>query len=226
MWDLFNYSVYCFKDEATEAMLAIRDFHDFVLFYLILILVFVTYLLFYLSNHYNSHKSVDLNHNAMLEFIWTIIPAFILVIIGIPSFKLLYNMDEVLDPLITLRVTGNQWFWDYSILDVSLSSYMKEDYKLFKYLETDNPIYLPILTPIRVITTSSDVIHCWSVPSFGIKVDSIPGRLNQALLYILKKGLYFGACYDICGVGHSLMAVEIYGVDNLEFEYWLSCNKE
>lgn len=218
---LFNYPLYSFKDEGTELMIGIRDFHEYSLFYLIIVLIFVTYTLSYLALTYNNHKSVDLNHNSLLEFIWTITPAIILVLIGIPSFKLLYAMDEVLNPMITLKITGNQWYWDYSILDMNISSYMNEEYKLFKFLETDNPLYLPVLIPIRLITTSTDVIHSWTIPNFGIKMDAVPGRLNQGLLYILKKGLYYGQCSEICGLGHSYMPIEIYCVDNLDFQYWL-----
>lgn len=220
-----NYPVYSFKDEATEIMIGIRDFHDYSIFYLIIVLIFVSYLLFYLTFSYNNHKSVDLNHNSLLEFIWTITPALILILIGLPSFKLLYSMDEVLNPLLTLKIIGNQWYWDYNILDISLSSYMKEDYTLFKYLETDNPLYLPVLIPIRLIVTSTDVIHSWAIPNFGIKIDAIPGRLNQGLLYILKKGLFFGQCSEICGLGHAFMPIEINAVDNLEFQFWLENNK-
>lgn len=219
------YKLYSFQDESTEIMIGIRDLHEYILFYLLIILIFVTYLLIYISISRNEHKSIDLNHNSVLEFIWTITPGIILILIGIPSFKLLYSMDEVLNPLITLRITGSQWYWDYSIFDITISSYLKEDYKLFKMLETDNPIYLPILTPIRLIVTASDVIHSWAIPAFGIKIDAIPSRLNQGLLYILKKGLYYGQCSELCGLGHSSMPIEIYAVDNNDFEYWISSNK-
>lgn len=225
MWNMFNYKVLNFKEEATEIMIGIRDLHDYILFYLLLIIIFVTYLLIYVSYKNNSHKSLDLNHNSFLEFIWTITPAIILLLIAIPSFKLLYSIDEVLNPLITLKIIGNQWYWDYNIFDINISSYLKEDYKLFKLLETDNPIYLPILTPIRLIVTANDVNHSWTIPNFGIKIDAIPGRLNQGLLYILKKGIYFGQCSELCGLGHPNMPIEIRGVDNLTFEYWISSNK-
>lgn len=212
--------MFTFKEESTDIMIGIRDLHDNIIFYLIMIFIFVFYLMIYILFNKNEHKSIDMNHNNLLEFIWTITPGIILILIGIPSFKLLYNMNEVLNPVITLKIIGSQWYWNYSILNYNFSSYMNEEYKLFKFLETDNPLYLPILTPIRIIITSTDVIHSWAVPSFGIKVDSIPGRLNQSLLYILKPGIYFGQCSELCGLGHAYMPIEIHAVDNYNFYYW------
>lgn len=220
-----------FQDEATPIMIGIRDLYDNVLFYIIWIMIFVSYwIIVNILQKGSPIKPKDINHSSIVEFIWTIIPALILIIIAIPSFKLMYSMDEVIKPLITLKVLGNQWFWSYNILDtlginVDFTSYPKliDDLKKgeINLLEVDNRVLLPILTPIRVLVTSNDVIHSWAIPSFGVKIDAIPGRINHGLIYILREGVYYGQCSELCGQGHSYMPIVIEGVNIYNYINWL-----
>ena len=194
------------QEEGSPIMIGIRDLHDEVMYYLIIIIILVSYILVKNIISYSSKKgkrlninSKDLNHSTIVELIWTIIPGIILILIAIPSFKLMYSIDEVVKPLITLKVEGNQWYWTYNIVDtiglnIEFTSYPKstEDLKIgeLRLLEVDNRIILPILIPIRVLITASDVMHAWAIPSLGIKIDAIPGRINHGLIYILREGLY------------------------------------
>lgn len=221
-----------FQDEASPIMIGIRDLHDNILFYLIIIISFVGY--FLLINIYQKGiriRSKDLNHSSIVEFIWTIIPAIILIFIAIPSFKLLFTMDEVLKPIITLKIQGSQWFWSYSILDtiginIDFLSYIKDDLEKgeLRLLEVDNRILLPINTPIRILVTSNDVMHAWAIPSLGVKIDAIPGRINHSLIYILREGVYYGQCSELCGQGHAYMPIVIEAVQIYEYISWLISN--
>lgn len=212
-----------FQDESTPIQIGISDLHDNILYYLIIIFVFVI-IMIYKSIFINTISTFYINHSSWLEFIWTILPAILLAWISIPSFKLLFNMDQVINPLITLKINGSQWYWTYSlndILDIEFTSYSKlvEDLSLgeMRLLEVDNKVKLPILTPIRVLVTANDVMHSWAIPSLGIKIDAIPGRINHGLIYILKKGIYYGQCSELCGTGHYNMPIVIEGVNNLDY---------
>jgi len=176
------------------------------MFFIVLIAIFTTWVLgrcLYFYNENNNPKSEMFTHSTPLEIVWTVVPALILLFIAVPSFALLYSMDEMIDPALTLKVVGHQWYWsyeysDYSTLEGSESlnfdSYMLSAEDLTKgnlrLLEVDNRIILPINTHIRVIVTAADVLHSWAVPSFGIKVDACPGRLNQASLFIKREGVF------------------------------------
>ena len=142
----------------------------------------------------------------------------------------MYSVDEVIKPLITLKVQGNQWYWTYNIVDtiglnIEFTSYPKptEDLKLgeLRLLEVDNRVVLPILIPIRVLITASDVMHAWAIPSLGIKIDAIPGRINHGLIYILREGLYYGQCSELCGQGHAYMPIAVEGVKISNYINWL-----
>lgn len=169
------------------------------------------------------------NHYYFLEFIWTIIPAIILLIIAIPSFKVLYSDNlDILSPLVTLKVNGSQWYWTYSIndlIDLEFTSYPKlvEDLDKgeIRWLEVDNRVLLPINTPIRVLISANDVMHAWALPALGIKIDAVPGRINHGLLYILKEGTYYGQCSELCGLGHSYMPIVVEAVRPLDYFTWL-----
>lgn len=221
------------QEEGSPIMIGIRDLHDQIMYYLLIIIIFVTYLL--IKNIITYKKGIninskDLNHSTIVEFIWTIIPAIILILIAIPSLKLMYSIDEVVKPLITLKVQGNQWYWTYNIVDtiglnIEFTSYPKptEDLKIgeLRLLEVDNRVVLPILIPIRVLITASDVMHAWAIPSLGIKIDAIPGRINHGLIYILREGLYYGQCSELCGQGHAYMPIAIEGVKISNYINWL-----
>lgn len=225
-----------FQDEATPIAAGIVDFHNKALYYLIIVLTIVIYVILV---RIKSNRTINWlrkrNHSTIIEIIWTIIPGIILIIIAIPSLKLLYAMDEVLNPNVTLKAIGNQWFWNYEINDieginVNFESYTKstedlEDGEL-RLLDVDNRVLLPIETPIRLLVTAQDVIHSFYMPSFGVKIDAIPGRINHSSIYILRPGVYYGQCAELCGAGHERMSLVVEGVTTPEYLTWLSTFKE
>ena len=179
--------------------------------------------------------SEKFTHSTLLEVVWTILPAIILMIIAVPSFGLLYSLDELIDPTITLKIVGHQWYWSYEYSDyatleggesLNFDSYLVTTADLnrgaFRLLEVDNRVLLPINTHIRLLITAADVLHCWAVPSFGIKVDACPGRLSQASLFIKREGYFYGQCSEICGVNHGFMPIVVRGVYVDKFIKWIS----
>lgn len=228
---------YSFQDAATPIMEGIVDLHHQIFFYLIVILISVTWILVKIIWSYNEKKNtkpIIFSHNTLLEIIWTIIPAIILMIIAIPSFGLLYSMDEIIDPAITLKAIGHQWYWSYEYSDYNVStnksiafdSYMipEEDLQSgqLRLLEVDNRIVLPVKTHVRLIVTATDVIHSWAIPAFGVKIDAIPGRLNQVSMFIEREGVYYGQCSELCGVNHGFMPIVVEAVsidDFIDFIY-------
>jgi len=168
----------------------------------------------------------------LIEIIWTIVPALLLIVIAVPSFALLYSVDEVLDPSITFKIVGHQWYWSYEYSDYSVEndivfeSYMLPEDELtigdLRLLEVDQRVVLPVDSHIRLIITSSDVLHCWTIPSFGVKIDACPGRLNEASLFVQREGTFYGQCSEICGVNHGFIpiCVEIVSIQN--YIEWIS----
>jgi len=207
-----------FQDSASPGFSGIVDLHNTILFYLVIISIFVFWLLGSIVYFYNGsvthivHKY--LNHGTLIELIWTITPALILIAIAFPSFRLLYLLDEVTSPTVTIKVTGHQWYWSYEYSDyvtesgeaIEYDSYMipESDLELgqFRLLDVDNKVIVPVDTHIRLIVTAADVLHDYAVPSLGIKIDAVPGRLNQASMYTEREGLFYGQCSEICGVYH------------------------
>lgn len=223
-----------FQDSATHIMEGIINFHNWILFYLIIITLFVLWFLlsivrlFNLSRHPISHKT--LKDGTLIEIIWTLTPAFILISIALPSFRLLYLMDEILDPSLTIKTIGRQWYWEYEYGDYLQPSLNFESYMIptddlspgqLRLLEVDNRLILPSLTSIRVILTAADVLHSWAIPSLGVKVDCVPGRLNQTSLYIKRNGVYFGQCSELCGVQHGFMPIVLEVVNLNDYISWL-----
>jgi cytochrome c oxidase subunit 2 len=225
------------QDPATPIAEGMLNFHNYLMFFVISIGIFVFWLLYY-SLLMNSKISNKFSHSNILEIIWTILPAIILIFIAIPSFSLLYSLDELSDPIITVKVVGHQWYWSYEYTDLfknspednninqSFDSYMINTNDLtlgaFRLLEVDNRVVLPTGTHIRILVTSSDVLHSWAIPSFGIKVDAIPGRLSQASLYIKRDGIYYGQCSEICGINHGFMPIVISAVSPQNYLNWVS----
>jgi cytochrome c oxidase subunit 2 len=185
---------------------------------------------------YVKERFYNIAHGTTIEMVWTILPAFILILIAIPSFVLLYAMDELIDPILTIKIIGHQWYWSYEFSDyvtnedlidnpwetkVKFDSYMLNDAELKKgdlrLLKTDKPLFLPKNTHIRLIITSSDVLHSWAVPAFGIKTDAVPGRLNQTSVYLKNSGVFYGQCSELCGVNHAFMPIEVYVVNPIFF---------
>jgi len=222
-----------FQDAASPIMEQILSLHDFIFFYLTLITVIVIYVLASIINSYVSTKQIlsvkSFIHGTRLEIIWTIIPILILISIAFPSLKLLYMTDEVIDPVVTIKTIGHQWYWSYEYGDykdtISYDSYMvaEQDLQLgqFRLLEVDNRVVLPIKSQIRVIVTAADVLHSWAVPSLGVKVDAIPGRLNQTNFNMKREGVFYGQCSELCGFGHGYMPIVVEGVSKANYVSWL-----
>nr|YP_005353010.1 cytochrome c oxidase subunit II [Philanthus triangulum]AET62610.1 cytochrome c oxidase subunit II [Philanthus triangulum]QNV11904.1 cytochrome c oxidase subunit II [Philanthus triangulum] len=194
-----------------------------------LMIILITSIIMYLMLTLFTNKFINRNllHGNTIELIWTIIPILILFKLAIPSLKLLYMMDELLDPLTyTVKVIGHQWYWSYEYPEFnnfSFDSYMinnNEELNLFRLLDVDNRMVLPIFNPTRILITSSDVIHSWAIPSLGIKVDATPGRINQSNVVLLRYGLFFGQCSEICGANHSFMPIVIESTNSKFFHLW------
>nr|ATD53039.1 cytochrome c oxidase subunit II [Aphrophora sp. EMHAU-2015-Zz062722]ATV98832.1 cytochrome c oxidase subunit II [Aphrophora sp. EMHAU-15062702] len=198
-------------------------FHDHTLMILIIITMMVGYIMINLTQ--NNLVNRYLLEGQMIELIWTIMPALTLIFIALPSLKLLYLMDEINNPSVTIKSIGHQWFWSYEYSDfknLEFDSYMKSyEISQFRLLDVDNRVILPFLTQIRMLTCSSDVIHSWTIPSLGVKVDSLPGRLNQAAFILSRPGLIFGQCSEICGSNHSFMPISIESISMINFIKWL-----
>jgi len=200
-----------------------------------LFVLWMLYQVFVFFNEGANPFSVKLTHSSLLEIVWTILPAVVLMIIAIPSFGLLYSLDELIDPTVTLKVVGHQWYWSYEYSDyatleggesLNFDSYMIATDDLtngtFRLLEVDNRLVLPENTHIRLLITSADVLHSWAVPSFGVKVDACPGRLSQASLFIKRLGTFYGQCSEICGVNHGFMPIVVNSVPVDTFVTWVS----
>ena len=217
-----------FQDPASPIMEEIINFHNYVCIYLAFVIFGVVWMLgniilnFSKSKRIISHKY--LIHGTLIEIIWTITPAVILVLIAFPSFKLLYLMDEVIDPAVTVKVVGHQWYWSYEYSDyatqdgtsINFDSYMIPEGELetgdFRLLEVDNRLVVPVDTHVRVIVTSADVLHSWAVPSLGVKMDAVPGRLNQTSFLAYREGIFYGQCSEICGANHAFMPIVVEAV--------------
>jgi len=226
-----------FQEPATDIMSKIIDLHHDVAFYLIIILCSVLYMLTVIVIYYHSDNietpRVAFEHHEKLEQWWTMIPAAILITIAIPSFSLLYSIDELNDPQLTLKVIGHQWYWSYEIgeiidnklREVNFDSYMVAEDDLitgaFRLLDTDVHVLLPIRTPVRLIITSADVIHSFAVPALGVKMDACPGRLNQVSLFINYNGFFYGQCSELCGINHAFMPIVIEAVTIDEYYAWI-----
>ena len=227
------------QDPATSVAEGMLSFHNYLMFFIIVIGTVVVWMLYYLIKNFDKEInkiSTKFTHSSLLEIIWTIIPAVILILIAIPSFSLLYSLDELIDPSVTLKIVGHQWYWSYEYSDytgfvsndsdLNFDSYMisTNDLELgtFRLLEVDNRVILPINTHVRLLVTAADVLHSWAIPSFGIKVDACPGRLSQASLFIKREGVYYGQCSEICGVNHGFMPIVVKGVSITSYIQWLN----
>ena len=233
-----------FQKPATSVMEGIIYFHDDLFVFLTFILFFVFYVLWSCLSLFSGAKfSTKFVHASTLEIVWTIIPALILIVIAIPSFSLLYSIDEVIEPLFTFKVIGHQWYWSYELSDgetldalntngvlgeeesaysalntAGFDSYMVPEDELKRgakrLLVVDNHLVIPTRVPTRILVTSADVLHSWAVPSLGVKLDACPGRINQVSLTIEDSGIFYGQCSEICGVNHGFMPI---GVVAMEF---------
>lgn len=227
-WDVPAFYQFGFQDSASPVMEGIVNFHNYVMIFISFIVAGVIWMLtaiiieYAKSNRVISHKY--LVHGTTIEIVWTITPAIILVFIAFPSFKLIYLMDEVIDPAITLKVVGHQWYWSYEYSDyadqdgttIEFDSYMIPTNDLepgqFRLLEVDEKVVVPVNTHVRVIITAADVIHSWAIPSLGVKLDAIPGRLNQTGFLATREGIFYGQCSEICGANHAFMPIVVEAV--------------
>nr|WEF74717.1 cytochrome c oxidase subunit II [Parnassius bremeri] len=221
-WSNFN-----LQNSASPLMEQIIFFHDHTLIILIMITILVGYLMFILF--FNKFINRFLLEGQMIELIWTIIPAITLIFIALPSLRLLYLLDELNNPLITLKSIGHQWYWSYEYSDfnnIEFDSYMiqynKNTPENFRLLDVDNRIILPMNNQIRIMVTATDVIHSWTIPSLGVKVDANPGRLNQTSFFINRSGIFFGQCSEICGANHSFMPIVIESISIKNFINWIN----
>nr|AAD15691.1 cytochrome oxidase subunit II [Papilio indra] len=221
-WSNFN-----LQNSASPLMEQIIFFHDHTLIILIMITILVGYLM--INLFFNKYINRFLLEGQMIELIWTIIPTITLIFIALPSLRLLYLLDELNNPLITLKSIGHQWYWSYEYSDfnnVEFDSYMinydKSNINNFRLLDVDNRIILPMNNQIRIIVTATDVIHSWTIPSLGVKIDANPGRLNQTNLFINRPGIFFGQCSEICGANHSFMPIMIESISIKNFINWIN----
>ena len=204
------------QDSATPNAEGIHELYDHIMFYLCLILGLVSYILYVIIKDYKDNRFAYkyVRHGQVIEIIWTIFPAVILLLIAFPSFILLYLCDEVLTPAMTIKVIGLQWYWKYEYSDfvdsigetIEFESYVIPDDMLepgaLRLLDTDTSIVVPVDTHIRFVVTANDVIHSFTIPSLGMKIDATPGRLNQVSALIQRTGVYYGQCSELCGVNH------------------------
>jgi len=220
-----------FQDRASPLIEQLIFFHDHTIVVLILITTLVGYIIATLF--FNTLTNRFLLEGQTIEIIWTILPAVILIFIALPSLRLLYLLDEVNNPSVTIKAIGHQWYWSYEysdFLQVEFDSYIIPTNELsengFRLLDVDNRTILPINTQIRVLIRAADVIHSWTVPALGVKADAIPGRLNQIRFLINRPGLFYGQCSEICGANHSFIPIVVESVSVNSFLSWISRARE
>nr|QOJ44978.1 cytochrome c oxidase subunit II [Allobates flaviventris] len=216
-----------FQDAASPIMEELLHFHDHALMAVFLISALVLYIISTLmTTNLSNTNTIDAQE---IEMVWTIMPAVILIVIALPSLRILYLMDEVSSPDITVKTIGHQWYWSYEYSDftnLNFDSYMTPSKDLspgqFRLLEVDNRMTTPIGVTTRSLITAEDVLHSWAVPALGVKIDAIPGRLNQTSFMIARPGVYYGQCSEICGANHSFMPIVIESIPMKEFLNWTS----
>lgn len=236
-----------FQDPATPVMEGIVNFHNDLMIVVVGVGVFVGYIMWVTVQNFNKAANPVPNriqHGTKLEIIWTLIPAFILMFVAVPSFALLYSVNEIIDPEMTIKAVGHQWYWSYEYSDhcnedgefINFDSYMIPSEDLsgdsaikgghLRLLEVDNRVVLPTETHIRVVITSADVLHCWAIPSLGVKLDACPGRLNQTSIYMKRPGVFYGQCSEICGVNHGFMPIVVNAVSREAYADWINLKLE
>ncbi|MGB0682676.1 MAG: cytochrome c oxidase subunit II [Magnetovibrionaceae bacterium] len=219
-----------FQEAATPTMELITSFHDFLFWVITIITLFVLVLMIMVAVKFNEKKNPTpskTSHNTFLEVVWTAVPVLILIVIAIPSFKLLYFADSNPETEMTLKITGHQWYWSYEYPDhgnFGFDSYMVDEEDLEdgqpRLLTVDNRVVLPVNTKVKLLMTSDDVIHNWAMPAFGIKLDTVPGRINETWVEVTKEGTYYGQCSELCGVNHGFMPIQVEVVSKEAFVAW------
>nr|AAV63647.1 cytochrome oxidase subunit II [Oporornis agilis]ADO23077.1 cytochrome c oxidase subunit II [Oporornis agilis]WDE80694.1 cytochrome oxidase subunit 2 [Oporornis agilis]WDE80695.1 cytochrome oxidase subunit 2 [Oporornis agilis]WDE80696.1 cytochrome oxidase subunit 2 [Oporornis agilis] len=221
-----NHSQLNFQDASSPIMEELMGFHDHALMVALAICSLVLYLLTHTLTEKLSSNTVNAQ---VIELVWTILPAMVLVMLALPSLRILYMMDEINEPDLTLKAIGHQWYWTYEytdLKDLTFDSYMIPTADLplghFRLLEVDHRVVVPMNSTIRVIVTADDVLHSWAVPSLGVKTDAIPGRLNQTSFLASRPGVFYGQCSEICGANHSFMPIVVESTPLADFENWSS----
>ena len=226
-----------FQPAASPVMQQIETFHTFVLYIITLVTLFVLALLIWIIIRYNQRANPvpsKVSHNTILEVVWTILPVVILVVIAIPSFKLLYYEADIPPSDLTIKAIGKQWYWSYEYPtkgDFQFDSLGLSDDKAKaagepRLLGVDNIVVVPVNKVVRVITTGADVIHSWAVPQFGVKMDAVPGRLNETWFKATQLGTFYGQCSELCGAHHAFMPIEVKVVSEADFEAWAAAAKK
>jgi len=224
-----------FQNPVTPVMEHLYDFHTLLLYIEGGIVFVVAALLIFVIIRFRASRNKvpsKTAHNTMIEVVWTLIPVLILVVIAFPSFRLLYMMDVTPKADLTIKAIGNQWYWTYEYpdQDIRFDSNMVPEDKLkpgqLRLFEVDNRVVVPAHTNIRLITTSTDVVHSWAVPAFGVKKDSVPGRLNETWFHVKQPGVYYGQCSELCGVKHGFMPIVVEVVSKADFDKWVASKKE
>lgn len=221
-----------FQAAATPVAEKLHELHNWLLVVITLITLFVMGLLLYVMVRFRESRNPvpsKTAHNTLIEVLWTVVPVLILVGIAIPSFRLLYLQDRIENADMTIKAIGRQWYWSYEYPDhgnFTFDSYMVKDADLkpdqMRLLEVDNAVVVPVDTNVRLYTTASDVLHAWTIPAFGIKIDAVTGRLNESWFRVTKPGTYYGQCSELCGVGHAFMPITVKAVSKAEFDQWIA----
>ena len=221
-----------YNESVTSVMDDIVHLHDRILLPIIVaISVFVLFLLLYSVIRFRASKNPipsKTSHNTFIEILWTVIPCLILIVIAVPSFRLLYKQDVIPKADITIKATGYQWYWGYEYPDqnIAFEANMIETKNLKpnqpRLLETDNHVVVPVNKVVKVLITANDVLHAWAVPSFGVKRDAIPGRINETWFKAIKEGVYYGQCSELCGSRHAFMPITVRVVSEKQYYDWLS----
>nr|YP_010691651.1 cytochrome c oxidase subunit II [Dopasia sokolovi]WBU94799.1 cytochrome c oxidase subunit 2 [Dopasia sokolovi] len=216
-----------FQDAASPIMEELIHFHDHALMIVILISALVFYII--MSTLTTKLTNTHATDAQMIEIIWTVLPAIILILIALPSLRILYLMDEINNPYLTIKALGHQWYWSYEYSDykdLSFDSYMMPTQELekgfFRLLDVGNRVVVPMEAPIRMLVSSEDVLHSWAIPALGVKTDAVPGRLNQTSFTTTHPGLFYGQCSEICGSNHSFMPITVESCPTNHFESWVT----
>jgi cytochrome c oxidase subunit 2 len=214
----------------------INQFHDALLIVITVITIFVLGLLLYASWRFRESRNPTpstTTHNTVVEILWTVIPIIILVAIAIPSFRLLYFADRTPDADMTLKIIGNQWYWSYEYPDhgnFTFDANLVPDDKLKpgekRLMTTDNPVVLPVGKKVRLLMTARDVLHAWAISPLGVRLDNVPGRINETWVQIDTPGVYYGFCSELCGAGHAYMPIMVKAVSPAEFDNWVALAKQ
>ena len=228
---------YGFQEPATDLMADVINFHTYILLPIITaISVFVLGLLLYIYYRFNSVRNPvasTTTHNTLIEILWTVIPVVLLIIIAIPSFRILYVSETIPDSDITIKATGHQWYWTYEYPDYgdfAIDANMLDDSELsdpkLRLLETDTQIVVPVNKVVKLLITSDDVLHSWTIPAFAVKMDAVPGRINDTWFKVNNEGIYYGQCSELCEPRHAFMPINVKVVSQEEFDEWINFAKE